>query len=114
MGIEPMTNGLLDQRSTDWAMRPCYSGTSSNLRLLFLLFFCNRSNFRGTNQQSRLKYFLGLLFSPFYQKTLKLVHSKELTFAQRTQKKRKEVHKKGSTTWTRITRIRTLGANQLH
>lgn len=22
MGIEPMTNGLLDQRSTDWAMRP--------------------------------------------------------------------------------------------
>ena len=21
MGIEPMTNGLLDQRSTDWAMR---------------------------------------------------------------------------------------------
>ena len=24
MGIEPMTNGLLDQRSTDWAMRPEY------------------------------------------------------------------------------------------
>jgi hypothetical protein len=24
MGIEPMTNGLLDQRSTDWAMRPIY------------------------------------------------------------------------------------------
>ena len=24
MGIEPMTNGLLDQRSTDWAMRPFY------------------------------------------------------------------------------------------
>ena len=22
MGIEPMTNSLLDQRSTDWAMRP--------------------------------------------------------------------------------------------
>ena len=22
MGLEPMTNGLLDQRSTDWAMRP--------------------------------------------------------------------------------------------
>ena len=28
MGIEPMTNGLLDQRSTDWAMRPdkCWKG----------------------------------------------------------------------------------------
>ena len=25
MGIEPMTNGLLDQRSTDWAMRPFWS-----------------------------------------------------------------------------------------
>ena len=23
MGIEPMTNGLLDQRSTNWAKRPC-------------------------------------------------------------------------------------------
>ena len=22
MGIEPMTNGLLDQRSTNWASRP--------------------------------------------------------------------------------------------
>ena len=24
VGIEPTTNGLLDQRSTDWAMRPLW------------------------------------------------------------------------------------------
>ena len=29
MGIEPMTNGLLDQRSTDWAMRPHCGGVST-------------------------------------------------------------------------------------
>ena len=36
MGIEPMTNGLLDQRSTDWAMRPVWlsaNGVSVTLKL---------------------------------------------------------------------------------
>ena len=51
--IEPMTNGLLDQRSTDWAMRP---GQKTNLYRLsgadFVFFVGHSKNWcsmRGSN-----------------------------------------------------------------
>ena len=62
MGIEPMTNGLLDQRSTDWATRPFWyhnvvcrvrvlevasSILASNTFFFFFVFFLDRESANG-------------------------------------------------------------------